>query len=116
MSLYSHHDVYIHVQINVYVCICVCKCVCVCSCACVCVFICVRVRVRACVCVCVCVRVRVSEFVCVQVDRKKPHPPGGFPIYYVPSSRTVSKRTPLEESVPDSSRRVLLLTVLDEGT
>jgi len=34
----------------------------------------------------------------------------------VPSSRTVSKRTPLEEFVPGSSRGVLLLTVLDEGT
>jgi len=50
------------------------------------------------------------------IDRKKPHPPEGFPIYYVPSSRTVSKRTPLEEFAPGSSRGVLLLTVLDEGT
>ena len=49
-------------------------------------------------------------------DRKKPPPPGEFPIYYVPSSRTVSKRTPLEEFVPGASRGVLLLTVLDEGT
>jgi len=48
-------------------------------------------------------------------DRKKPHPPGGFPISYVPSSRTVRKRTPLEEPGTDSSRGVLLLTVLDEG-
>ena len=38
-----------------------------------------------------------------QVDRKKPHPPGGFPIYYVPSSRTVCKRTPLEEFVPGAT-------------
>jgi len=30
-----------------------------------------------------------------QVDRKKPPPPGGFPIYYIPSSRTVCKRTSL---------------------
>ena len=29
-----------------------------------------------------------------QVDQKKPPPPGGFPIYYVPSSRTVCKRPP----------------------
>jgi len=49
-------------------------------------------------------------------DRKKPPPPRGFPIYYVPSSKTVSKRTPLEEFVPGASRGVLLLTVLDEGT
>ena len=42
-------------------------------------------------------------------------PPGWFPIYYVPSSRTVSKRTPLEQFVPGASRGVLLLTVLDEG-
>jgi len=51
-----------------------------------------------------------------QVDRKNPPLPGGFPISYVPSSRTVSKRTPLEEFVPGASRGVLLLTVLDEGT
>jgi len=49
------------------------------------------------------------------LDRKKPPPPGVFPIYYVPSSRTVSKRTPLEEFVPGASRGFLLLTVLDEG-
>ena len=49
-------------------------------------------------------------------DRKKPPPPGGVPIYYVPSSRTVCKRTPLEGFVPGSSRGVLLHTVLDEGT
>jgi len=48
-------------------------------------------------------------------DRKKPPPPGGFPIYYVPSSKTVSKRTPLEEPGTNSSRGVILLTVLDEG-
>ena len=51
-----------------------------------------------------------------QVDRKKSPPPGGFPIYYVPSSRTVCKRTPLEGFVPGSSREALLHTVLDEGT
>jgi len=45
-----------------------------------------------------------------------PPPPGGFPIYYVPSSRTVSKRTPLEAPDTNSSKGVLLLTVLDEGT
>jgi len=49
-------------------------------------------------------------------DRKNPHPPGGFPIYYVPSSITVSKRIPLEEFVPGASRGFLLLTVLDEET
>jgi len=47
---------------------------------------------------------------------KTPPPSGGFPIHYVPSSRTVSKRTPLEEPGTNSSRGVLLLTVLDEGT
>ena len=47
--------------------------------------------------------------------RKNPPPPGGFLIYYVPSSRTVSKRTPLEEFVQGSSMGVLLLTVLGEG-
>ena len=52
----------------------------------------------------------------IYIDRKKPPSPGGFPIYYVSSSRTVSKRTPLEDSVTNSSRGVLLLTVLDEGT
>jgi len=51
-----------------------------------------------------------------RLDRKKPPSPGGFPIYYVPSSRTVSKRTPPEASGTNSSRGVLLLTVLDEGT
>ena len=40
------------------------------------------------------------------------NPPGWFPIYYVPSSRTVSKRTPLEAPDTNSSREVLLLTVL----
>jgi len=49
-------------------------------------------------------------------DRKNPPPPGGFPIYYVPSSRTVCKRTPLEEPGTNPSRGVLLHTVLDEGT
>ena len=49
-------------------------------------------------------------------DRKNPPPPRGFPIYYVPSSRTVSKRTPLEAPGTNSSRGVLLLMVLDEGT
>jgi len=57
-----------------------------------------------------------SAEVALQFDRKKPPPPGGFPVYYVPSSRTMSKRTPLEESVAGASRGVLLLTVLDEGT
>ena len=52
----------------------------------------------------------------LEVDRKKPPPPGGFPIYYVPSSKTVCKRTPLEEPGTNPSRGVLLHTVLDEGT
>ena len=51
-----------------------------------------------------------------QFDRKKHPPRGWFPIYYVPSSRTVSKKTPLEKFVSGTSRGVLLLTVLDEGT
>ena len=45
-----------------------------------------------------------------------PPPPGVFHIYYVPSSKTVCKRTPIEGFVPGSSRGVLLHTVLDEGT
>jgi len=51
-----------------------------------------------------------------QIDRKKPFPPGGFPIYYVPRSRTHRKRTPLEEFVPGASRGVLFPRVLDQGT
>ena len=47
---------------------------------------------------------------------KETPPPGGFPIYYVPSSRTVCKRTPLEEPATNPSRGVLLHTVLDEET
>jgi len=47
---------------------------------------------------------------------KEPPPPGRPPIYYVPSSRTVSKRTPLEEFVPGALRGVLLLMVFEEGT
>ena len=47
---------------------------------------------------------------------RTPPPLGGFPIYYVPSSRTVCKRTPLEGLVPGSLRGVLLHTVLDDGT
>jgi len=50
-----------------------------------------------------------------KVDRKNPPPRGGVSYYYVLSSRTVSKRTPLEEFVTGSSKGVLLLTVLDEG-
>jgi len=42
-----------------------------------------------------------------RLDRKKPPSPGGFPIYYVPSSRTVCKRTPLEEPGENPSRGVL---------
>jgi len=55
-------------------------------------------------------------YYCTHLDRKKPPPPGEFPIYYVPSSRTVCKRIPLEGFVLGSSRGVLLHTVLDEGT
>jgi len=51
-----------------------------------------------------------------EVDRKKPPPPGGFPIYYVPRSRTRRKRTPLEAPGTNSSRGVLFLRVLDQGT
>ena len=51
-----------------------------------------------------------------QFDRKKPPPPGGFPIYYVPSSRTVCKRTPLEAPGTNPAGGVLLHTVLDAGT
>ena len=47
---------------------------------------------------------------------KETPPPGGFPIYYVPSSRIVCKGTPLEAPGTNSSRGVLLHTVLDEGT
>ena len=45
----------------------------------------------------------------------KPPPPGEVLRYYVPSSRTLCKRTPLEGFVSGSSRGVLLHTVLDEG-
>jgi len=48
--------------------------------------------------------------------KEPPPPPGGFPIYYVPLSRTVCKRTPLEECGTNPSRGVLLHTVLDKGT
>jgi len=51
-----------------------------------------------------------------RIDRKNPPPPGGFPLYYVPSSRTVIKRTPLETPGTNFSRGVLILAVLDEGT
>jgi len=48
---------------------------------------------------------------------RTPPPRGDFlPIYHVPSSRTVSKRTPLEAPGTNSSRGVLLLTAFDEGT
>jgi len=36
-----------------------------------------------------------------------PLPPEGFPTYYVPSARTVSTRTPLEEFVPFQGGGVL---------
>jgi len=47
---------------------------------------------------------------------KEPPTPGGISIYYVLSSRTVGKRTPLEVPGTNSSRGVLLLMVLDGGT
>ena len=50
------------------------------------------------------------------VIERNPPPLGGFPIYYVPSSKTVCKRTPFEESGTNPLRGVLLHTVLDEGT
>ena len=53
------------------------------------------------------------EYYVRHFDRKKSPPPGGFPIYYVPSSTTVCKRTPLEEQGAYPSRGVLLHTVLD---
>jgi len=56
-----------------------------------------------------------DDLQCTHTTTKSPSP-GGFPITHVPSSRTVSVRTPLEEFVPGASRGVLLLTVLDEGT
>jgi len=49
----------------------------------------------------------------LQIDRKKPPPPGGFPIYYVPYSKTRRKRTPLEAPGTNSSRGSLFLWVLD---
>jgi len=45
---------------------------------------------------------------------KETPPPGGFPIYYVPWSRTRWKRTPLEAPGTNSSREVLFLRVLDQ--
>ena len=45
--------------------------------------------------------------VTLQVDRKKPRPPGRFPIYYVPKSKTWKKRIPLAE--PGASTGVLFL-------
>jgi len=50
------------------------------------------------------------------IDRKTPPPPGGFCIYYVPSSRAVCKRTPLKAPGTNPSRGVLLHTALQEGT
>ena len=42
------------------------------------------------------------------IEKKKPPPSGGVPIYYVPSSRTVSKTTRFENDITNH-------TVLDEG-
>ena len=51
-----------------------------------------------------------------EFDGKNPPPRGVFSINYLPSSRTVCKSTPLEAPSTNSSRGVLLHTVLDEGT
>ena len=50
------------------------------------------------------------------IDRKKLPHSGGFPIHYVPSSSTWRKRTPLEAPGTNSSRGVLFLLILDQGT
>ena len=52
----------------------------------------------------------------LQFDGKKPPPRGGFPIYYVLSSRAVCNRTPFEENGTNPSRGVLLHKALDQGT
>ena len=65
-------------------------------------------------CVCAC-HAHVLELLCeTRVFHKyfnklieRNPPPGGFPIYYVPWSRTVCKRTPLEEPGTNPSRGVL---------
>ena len=56
-----------------------------------------------------------SPDLCAMLIERNP-PRGEFPSYYVPYSRTVCKRTPLEGFVRGASRGVLLRTVLDEGT
>ena len=55
------------------------------------------------------------ELGAIEAD-KEGESPRGFHIYYVLSSRTVCKRTPLEAPGTNSAREVLLHTVLDEGT
>ena len=39
------------------------------------------------------IQISSSHGIELRLDRKNTPPPGGFPIYYVPSSRTLSKRT-----------------------
>ena len=59
------------------------------------------------------------QTLCIQSrhsNRNNPPPPGAFPMDYLPSSRTVCKRTPLEEPGTNPSRGVLLHTLLEEGT
>ena len=73
-----------------------------------CIYIYIHIFIYMCVCVVV--------YIYIYIDQKKPPPPEGFPIYYFPSSRTVCKRTLLEEPGANPSRGVLLHTVLDEGT
>ena len=43
--------------------------------------------------------------------RKKTHPPGGFPVYYVSWSRTRSKRTPLEALLDIMMSRTTVATL-----
>jgi len=84
------------------------------------IYICIHIYIytqrshAACICTHICMYMYIYIF---SIYWSKEHPPpGGFPIYYVPSSRTVSKRNPLEAPGTNFSRGVFLLTVLDEGT
>jgi len=82
---------------------------------CICIVYCLRSML--CLCgMCLCIVYCLRSMWYMYVDPKKPPPRGGFPIHYVSSSRTVCKRTPLEEPGTSPSRGVLLHTVLDQGT
>jgi len=76
-------------------------------------------RIHMCVCMCEGVWVVCLCAICPSplspphFDCKKPPPPGGLPIRYVPSSRNRRKRTLLVASCTNSPRGVLLLRVLD---